>query len=215
VVCGATTAPHTTASCKSGVCTAVCVPGYIDCDGNKANGCEATFSSLATCGESCIDAVACDALSAATCVNGGCSDLWAGWPMPNSPADWSSGAPNLASYTDNGNGTVTDRVTGLIWQQAEVPNSFFLSDGVTYCSTLSLAGHSDWRLPSRIELLSIVDYTLQEPAIDSTAFPNTSATTFWSSTPAGSGYAWAVSFDIGGSGAYNVGTVSFKIRCVR
>ena len=69
--------------------------------------------------------------------------------MPNSQADVTAGAPNLESYTDNGDGTVTDNVTGLMWQQAVPTATYSWAGAVTYCSTLTLAGHSDWRLPSR------------------------------------------------------------------
>lgn len=33
-------------------------------------------------------------------------------------------------------------------------------EGETYCANLSLGGQSDWRVPTRIELVSLVDYTV-------------------------------------------------------
>ena len=139
------------------------------------------------------------------------------WPMPNSQVDVASGAPNPQSYTDNGDGTVTDNVTGLMWQQAASPNTYTWADAVAYCPTLALAGHSDWRLPLRIELLSIVDVGHRNPSIDGTYFPSTPADYFWSASPvAGSpSYAWIVFFLIGHS-EYNF-TVSDSgfARCVR
>jgi hypothetical protein len=45
-----------------------------------------------------------------------------------------------------------------------------------------LAGRDDWRLPSAVELQSIVDYGHSAPSIDSTVFPNTPAAVFWTST---------------------------------
>jgi hypothetical protein len=78
--------------------------------------------------------------------------------MPNSANEVSAGAPNLESYTDNGDGTVTDNVTGLMWQQQAVPSTTYAqSNPTSYCQSLTLGGHADWRLPSIIELLSIVD----------------------------------------------------------
>jgi len=90
---------------------------------------------------------------------------WAQWRMPNSPGDVKRGAPNLVSYTDNGDGTVTDNVTGLMWQKDHSPAT--LTWGCSpqpgsaqgYCASLNLAGHTDWRLPKLIELVSLLDYS--------------------------------------------------------
>jgi len=82
---------------------------------------------------------------------------WAEWPMPSDQVDVTAGAPNLESYTDNGDGTVTDNVTGLMWQQVVSTTTYNWAQALAYCPKLTLAGHSDWRLPSRIELVSIVD----------------------------------------------------------
>jgi hypothetical protein len=138
--------------------------------------------------------------------------------MPNSQVDVTAGAPNLESYMDNGDGTVTDNVTGLMWQQAVPSATYTWGDAVAYCQTLTLAFHSDWRLPSRIELFSIEDLG-QSPApyINGTYFPNTPAW-FWSSSPvAGSpSNAWSVdfSFDPGNWGNDDVSS-TYYVRCVR
>jgi Protein of unknown function (DUF1566) len=110
---------------------------------------------------------------------------YACWPMPN-PA--SAGLPNPASYTVQGDGTVKDNVTGLIWQQAvATTQAFTWADAITYCQGLTLAGRT-WRLPTRIELLSIVDFTRTSPAIDTTAFPGTPGGKYnWTASP------WVVS----------------------
>ena len=130
---------------------------------------------------------------------------WAGWPMPNDQADVTVGAPNLESYTDNGDGTVTDNVTGLMWQQTVPTGTYTWAQALAYCPTLTLANHSDWRLPSRIELVSIVDLGVTSgPMINSTYFPSTPADVFWSSSPlAGSpSGAWIVDFGNGYTGNY-------------
>ncbi|MCP4129952.1 MAG: DUF1566 domain-containing protein [bacterium] len=67
------------------------------------------------------------------------------------------------SYTDNGNSTVTDNNTGLIWQQANGEEStgdyqFSWENALAYCEALTLGGSSDWRLPDIKELQSIVYY---------------------------------------------------------
>ncbi len=61
------------------------------------------------------------------------------------------------------------------------------------------AGHSDWRLPNLIELSSIVDEACYKPAINSTRFPNTPPSYYWSATVSedDSYYAWGVYFDYG------------------
>jgi hypothetical protein len=138
--------------------------------------------------------------------------------MPNSQVDVSAGAPNLESYTDNGDGTVTDNVTGLMWQQTVPTGNYTWSQAVAYCPKLTLAGHNDWRLPSRIELVSIVDFGVTSGAtINATYFPSTPASGFWSSSPlAGSSSdAWGVGFDFGGTYNRGVSVYYFFVRCVR
>ena len=61
-------------------------------------------------------------------------------------------------YLANVNGTVTDRATGLTWQQADDGAGRNWSDALSYCGALSLGGADDWRLPNAKELQGIVDY---------------------------------------------------------
>lgn len=73
-------------------------------------------------------------------------------------------------FHDNGDGTVTDRSTGLMWQQADSGKGMNWEEALAYAAASGLAGHSDWRLPNAKELQSIVDYTrapstTQSPAI--------------------------------------------------
>jgi hypothetical protein len=142
--------------------------------------------------------------------------------MPNAQVDVDAGAPNLESYTDNGDGTLTDNLTGLVWQQVAAPSPYTQPAALGYCADLSLAGHSDWRLPSVTELLSIVDTSTSNPSIDRMFLPQTLTDYyFWSSTPyavppdAGPpGSAWGVYFNNGYSD-YNFVTIIYSVRCVR
>jgi len=62
-------------------------------------------------------------------------------------------------FKDNGDGTVTDTASGLIWQQADSGKGMDWPSALAYAAGLKLAGHDDWRLPNAKELQSIVDYT--------------------------------------------------------
>jgi hypothetical protein len=138
--------------------------------------------------------------------------------MPNDLNAYIGGAPNLQAYVDNHDGTVTDLITNLMWQQAVPATAYQPSGANAYCSALTLAGHLDWRVPSFIELVSILDYSLisyasSAPAIDETAFPSTPADAFASTTAFGASPSAfvALSFANGQSG---VAGASY-VRCVR
>jgi hypothetical protein len=62
-------------------------------------------------------------------------------------------------FSDNGDGTIIDKATGLMWAQADNGEGLDWEDALLYAENSSLAGHSDWRLPNAKELQSIVDYT--------------------------------------------------------
>ncbi|MBN1433943.1 DUF1566 domain-containing protein [Candidatus Fermentibacterales bacterium] len=74
-------------------------------------------------------------------------------------------------FLDNGNGTVTDLATGLMWQQTDDGVGRDWLEALAYAEDLVLGGHDDWRLPNAHELQSIVDYgrsmqSTDSPAID-------------------------------------------------
>ncbi len=85
--------------------------------------------------------------------------------MPNGATD---GLPHPASYTAGGNGTVLDNVTCLTW--ATTAGASGAADANTaYCANLastSFAGYADWRLPTRVEIASILDMTRTNDAIN-------------------------------------------------
>lgn len=126
---------------------------------------------------------------------------------------------NPPSYTDNGNSTITDNVTGLVWQKQDDGVKKTWSDAITYCDNLTFGGQTDWRLPSEIELISIIDHGGYNPSINATYFPAVPlgyGSSYWSSTPhaIAASSAWYVDFFEGYSNNYlNVGT--YYARCVR
>ncbi len=95
-------------------------------------------------------------------------------PPPGSPfygqdANYSGNAP---SYVDNGDGTVTDLVTGLMWQKSPDRNGdgiinyddkLLYDEAVSSAATCSLAGFDDWRLPIIKEQYSLIMYYGSEP----------------------------------------------------
>lgn len=87
----------------------------------------------------------------------------------------------VSNFSDNGDATIKDNVTGLIWQQTE-GGLMNWDAALNYCESLILAGNSDWRLPNYKELSSLIDYSRINPAIDTAYFPGTQASFYWSSS---------------------------------
>jgi hypothetical protein len=102
-------------------------------------------------------------------------------------------------FVDNGDGTVTDHATGLMWLQGDSGDlgagALNWQQSLSWAENLDYAGHSDWRLPDAKELQSIVDYSRSpdttgsaaiDPVFSSTAIINESGVTdypfYWSST---------------------------------
>ncbi len=131
-------------------------------------------------------------------------------------------------FTDNGDGTVTDKTTGVQWQRCSQGQTW--SSGTctgtatahTWQAALQLAeaasyaGQSDWRLPNIKELPSIVEQACYSPAIDLAVFPGTPSSYFWSSSPYANrtGSAWIVDFYSGNDGDYSKSN-GYQVRLVR
>lgn len=72
-------------------------------------------------------------------------------------------------FVDNGDGTVTDQSTGLMWTKNDNGDGLIWQDALAYAETLDVAGYNDWRLPDAKELQSIVDYTRSPDTTNSAA----------------------------------------------
>lgn len=73
------------------------------------------------------------------------------------------------SYTDNGDGTITDVATGLMWMQDDSQSGMNWKDALSYAENYSFAGYDNWRLPDAKELQSIVDYSRSPQSSSSAA----------------------------------------------
>jgi hypothetical protein len=203
--CGGTSSPHTRAD------------GGGDADGSDAGAgaADATDANDMRAANDALDAADGDGPIQPEDAPSGCvSAPWVGaWPMPNAP---STGAPHPFDYDTSTAGIVVDKVTGLTWQQAVDPDTHTQPDAEAFCSSLMLAGLGDWRLPTRIELISLIDDTRVGPAIDPTAFPDTPGTFFWTSTVVANdpGSVWGVAFDNGYTNSSDLGE-HYRVRCVR
>lgn len=80
---------------------------------------------------------------------------------------------NAPEYQDNGDGTVTDLVTGLMWQQSpdfdgdgdiDYEDKMSYSEALATADTFSLAGYDDWRLPSIKEMYSLIIFSGKDPS---------------------------------------------------
>lgn len=113
------------------------------------------------------------------------------------------------------NGTLTDNNTFLVWQQKDTNTLMTWDQANTYCSTNNLdniEGHNDWHLPSKDELMSIVNYG-KSPAIDLTVFRSAKSSNYWTDATNGTD-AWMVNFGNGSISTQNKGNVAY-VRCLR
>ncbi|MCP4124611.1 MAG: DUF1566 domain-containing protein, partial [Bacteroidetes bacterium] len=78
-----------------------------------------------------------------------------GQPFYGQDASYSGNQP---SYTDNGDGTITDNVTGLMWEQ-DMGSKITFDDAFSKAENLELGGYMDWRVPTIKELYSLILFT--------------------------------------------------------
>lgn len=108
---------------------------------------------------------------------------------------------------DNKDGTVTDNESGLMWQKGEAGEMSW-TEAMSYCENLTLAGHTDWRLPDNNELRTLKNAASLSDAV---------ASWYWSSTKGdfNVGEILFVEFGRGESTSYSHNSYNYYVRCVR
>jgi hypothetical protein len=169
---------------------------------------------------------------------------WASWPMPDSPTIFCVGpegpiacpAPGEASHGQDGNyrihvpaydtsvdGIAVDSITGLVWQRVPSLEMMTWDRAREHCENLVLADAVDWRLPTRIELITIIDYGRPVPTIDEVTFPVqvdfddhlAPVTMYWTSTLAPIQHYASVAHFSNGTVSISDVTWPGRARCVR
>jgi PKD repeat protein len=129
------------------------------------------------------------------------------------------GGQSQSAFVNNGNGTITDTSTGLMWQQETPDNIMTWEEALSYCENLNLpiGVYTDWRLPTIKELRTLVDSSRRSPAINTMYFPDTVSSAYWSSTTYASytNSAWGVGFDNNDNYTPNKGAFAYYVRAVR
>ena len=127
--------------------------------------------------------------------------------------------PASAIFTDNGDGTVTEDVTGLMWTKNS-DSTFQSKDAAcAHCANLAeqeFAGYNDWRAPTIEELQTTIDYRYNSPAGDENLFNGTTGGSYLSSTQqtSFSGSYWTI--DSSSGAVINwFGWPAVYMRCVR
>ena len=118
----------------------------------------------------------------------------------------------MSRFIDNGDNTITDNNTSLIWSKNTVAKDVNHDAAEKAVETLG----EGWRLPTVQELFTLADHSRESPAIDTTAFPDTENDWYWSSTPTAwnPSAVWIVYFHYGHvSGNYC--HLSASVRAVR
>jgi hypothetical protein len=121
-----------------------------------------------------------------------------------------------SQFTDNANGTVTDHLSGLIWQQMPYGDTVTWENALLYADTCTVGGYADWRVPNIREMQSLNDESIGNPSISIAHFPGVGKNKFWSSTtlPNQPSRAWYLDTRFGIT-TYQQKTVRLKVLAVR
>jgi hypothetical protein len=211
--CGAECVDKQTNPRHCGQCGNACDEGAV-CEGGNCT-CHGTM-----CGDVCVDTTSdnanCNGCGMACGVDNDCSESacipadreWTRWPI-NDGFLWSP----------NGD-EVVDRDTHLVWKKDPLPSSYSAVEAAAECAGLPHPADSEWRLPTRAELLSIVDFDHTGATAIAPGFTLTYASQigFWTSTPvaeSGGTMNWWINFTDGRMNPAYVTTAKLLVRCVR
>ena len=124
-------------------------------------------------------------------------------------------------FVDNGDGTITDRATDLMWMKFDSGATMNWEQALRHAEDLEHAGHDDWRLPNARELQSIVDYSrapdaadpnMRSAAIDPIFDLTETESWFWTSTTHGDNTSHAIYICFGRALAYDRWTGDFDVN---
>lgn len=203
-------------SCKGGACCATppanCLKaGDTFCSGTMKATCKADATG-------CLSASteACAGGANAVCSGAGVCSVDCTKVSQSIPECPKCGFPiRKGDYDTSVAGVVTDRVTGLVWEQPLGATLRNWQDAKAYCAGKG----SGWRLPSRQELQTLVDLSVPptQPAINLEVFPGTPPSGFWSSSPVAGrpSTLWIANFYGGSVFGYDNLADTFPVRCVR
>lgn len=128
---------------------------------------------------------------------------------------------SLLAANNSNHSCVQDNHSGLIWEVktlANMDNEYTFDEIPAYIQQINqdnFCGHSDWRLPTVDELITLVDYSASSPSIKTEYFPNNNSKGYWASSSNSSDNhdSWAVY--TGGAAMRTLESFNFNVRLVR
>ena len=115
---------------------------------------------------------------------------------------WDKSHPSTSRFSilsEFNNEAVRDNNTGLVWEQTPANSSLNWATAASYCVNKVVGGTRGWRLPSIVELVSLIDPSLPAPFVPTSVFTNVQLANYWSATTRGNSPsdAWGVNFKFG------------------